>query len=326
MRGFLATVAFLAATLICSMADAQCYSNGYCAPTYTNAYGTGYGTYSTPQYVSYSAWRWECYPKNHAYYYKTRYAYDAYGNPTYQHDGWLYTRAFQHGAWCYYQHCKIPSYAPPAPVVEQVLVVREVPVLSAPLQVGTTAYGGTPAKVFGRLDQVPVTDLMALANQKIPDDGQAVAHNLSLTAKYMAEAAGKVAADAQQTIREKNAAQAENQRILIQGAVAENVAVKALQGVSALGTPNVIGQDGALTQGGADALSLVISNNCLSCHGGGKTEGGLDFKDFDNLDQKIKLRCLTMVATNKMPPPDSGKKALTDQQVKLFEAWVLNGK
>jgi mono/diheme cytochrome c family protein len=318
MRGVLLAVAILATMIFCSTSSAQYGGYGY------NTHSTCGSSYCPPTtYVSYSGWKWECWPRDHRYYYKTRYAYDAYGQSTYQHDGWLYTRSYHNGAYCYYQHCKIPS--PSVDSYVEKVVVREIPVLVAPPQVGTTAYG-TPIRPFGRLDQVPVTDLMQLANQKIPDDGQAVANNLALTAKYMAEASGKVAADAQQTIREKNAALAENQRILIQGAVAENVAVKALQGVSALGTQNFVGQDGSLNQGGADALSLVISNNCLQCHGGEKVEAGLDFKNFGDFDQKTKLRCLTKVATGQMPPRDSGKKELSDQQVKLFEAWVLNGK
>lgn len=304
-------------------------NNGYCAPTYD--------TYSQPHYT-YSSYWYAVYPSNTAYYYKIRNRY-CNGLATLEHDGWLYCRYWHCGAWCYKPHCKItPVQVASSHVfpLERV-VVREVPILVAPQQLGTTAYGGIPSSVadsayakafpvhvnaFGRLDFQPATSLNELMKAKGHDDSQAVASTLALVAKELAVTSGKVAADSQQTQRELNILQSENQRILIQGAVAENVAVKALQGVSALGTQNFVGEDGSLQQQGADALSLVITNKCVACHGGEVVEAGIDFTKLKDFTSMQKAKCLTQVASGKMP---KNGKSLTDQEVKLFEAWLNGG-
>lgn len=302
----------------------SCNSN-YCAPT--QSYGAS--TYSNYWYA--------VYPSNTAYYYKIRYHY-CNGGQTLEHDGWLYCRYWHCNAWCYRQHCKInvtPVQAQGFFPVERV-VVREVPIFVAPQQIGTTAYGGIPGDIgstayakafpvsvnaFGRLDFQPATSLNELMKAKQEGDSQAVASTLALVAKELAITSGKVASDVQETQRQNNILQAENQRILIQGAVAENVAVKALQGVSALGTQNLVGDDGSLQQQGADALSIIITNKCVACHGGEVVEAGIDFTKLKDMTLLQKSKCLTQVASKKMP---KGGKSLTDTEIKLFEAW-LNG-
>ena len=315
----------------------------YCyGPSCGHSYGgySTYGGYGGHSYgaVTYSSYWYAVYPNSPSYYYRIRYRYCD-GASTLEHDGWLYCRYWHCGAWCYRQHCRIspPPVAAASIFPVEKVVVREVPILVAPQQIGTTAYGGVPASIagdprfakafpvtvdaFGRLEFQPATSLSELMKTKQAEDNQAVAQTLALVAKELATTSGKVASDAQQTERERNILQAENQRILIQGAVAENVAVKALQGVSALGTQSLVGEDGALKQGGADALSLVITSKCVACHGGENVEGGIDFTKLKDFTVLQKSKCLTQVASGKMPK--NGKR-LNDQEVKLFEAW-LNG-
>lgn len=315
---FLLLILALAIGLFPPDANAQCYSNGYCPPT-----SYGYSGYSAPTYSSYSNWWYTCWPKNHAYYYKVRWAYDCHGGKQLQHDGNLYCQYWNGHCYAYRFHGYIPtetvatSYSYP---VEKV-VVKEIPVLVAPQQVGTTVYGGVPLALKGVLTQEPVTSLGDLIRDKQPGDDLAFLKEMAITTKIMSDGAVKIALGQQELQKQRNAGDAEVARIVAQAAAAENIAVKALQQASALGSQSLLNGDATLSGQGADALSVIINNRCVSCHGGEKgVAGGIDFNKADSFTDEQKLAIYGAVASKEMP---KNGPALDKNQIGLFKAWVL---
>ena len=84
----------------------------------------------------------------------------------------------------------------------------------------------------------------------------------------------------------------------------------------------------------ANDILPIIESRCVSCHGGQRTEKGLDMKSFDSLmtgsengpvvtpGDAAHSKFVELVATQKMPK--RGPK-LTPPQVQLFTDWVNQG-
>ena len=84
----------------------------------------------------------------------------------------------------------------------------------------------------------------------------------------------------------------------------------------------------------ANDILPIIESRCISCHGGQRTEKGLDMKSFDSLmtgsengpvvtpGDAAHSKFVELVATQKMPK--RGPK-LTPPQVQLFTDWVNQG-
>ena len=78
----------------------------------------------------------------------------------------------------------------------------------------------------------------------------------------------------------------------------------------------------------------IIESRCINCHGGQRTEKGLDMNSFDNLmagsengpvvtpGDAVHSKFVELVANQKMPK--RGPK-LTPPQVQLFMDWVNQG-
>jgi mono/diheme cytochrome c family protein/uncharacterized membrane protein len=84
----------------------------------------------------------------------------------------------------------------------------------------------------------------------------------------------------------------------------------------------------------------IFDSNCVSCHGAGKTEGGLRLDSYDHLmrgghdggvivagnpDRSILLQRVTLPTGDKHFMPAEGKPPLRPQQIAWIRAWVQQG-
>jgi hypothetical protein len=307
--------------------------NYYYAPSYNT--GPSCGTYCPPSYSyapsysyhyagpTYSLWTYRVYPGTE-YYYRVRNAYHGgtYCAPEIEHDGYLYTRYWHGGAWCYNQHCLIADYlAKPAVVLKPEARF---------LQIGDAAYGADPLRYAVARAYGPAA--ASLLQQQYPPSPVDVASLLprpETERPARLEAAVKQSSSAAEALKAIAIGDQENERrehearrqLAIQanqlqafermlGQFKELAAVANQQAtVSAQANAPQI-------QVGDPQLAQLISTTCYQCHGGGKTEAGLDFKLAGGFDAAKWRKIVRAVVSGSMP---KGGTPLGDEQLALFE-------
>lgn len=90
----------------------------------------------------------------------------------------------------------------------------------------------------------------------------------------------------------------------------------------------------------AKHIDPIFDSNCVSCHGAGKTEGGLRLDSYDGLmrggkdggvivagkpDRSLLLQRVTLPAGDKHLMPAEGKPPLRPQEIAWIRAWVQQG-
>ena len=283
-------------------------STTYCAPTYS---GHSYN-YST---VSYSAWAYWVYPGT-PYYYRVRYRFDC-GQRYLENDGWLYSS--QNG--CYYQHCKIADYQKPTVVLEPSSALHQL----GQLDVGYDAQRYAIAKAYGP----QVASLLQQQGVPSPVDVAALIPPPNTLSSAIVSSATKTASSGSDLLAQVLSAEQATQRANneIRGKLAMQVA--ALQS-----TERIIGQvkeiqavasQQATISATANAdqipiseptLKQIVSTSCFQCHGGAKTEGGLDFKQAAAFGAKEWKAIRNAVISGRMP---KGGQPLDDNQQQFFE-------
>jgi hypothetical protein len=314
-------LALLALASLCQPAEAGYPRYGYAAPAASAAYcPPSYGNsyyYSAP---TYSAWAYWTYPGT-SYFYRVRYRYDG-GQQLLEDDGQLYTRYWHAGAWCYNQHCLIADY-----VNKPAIVLQPAAKLAV---LGSADYGFDPLKyataklygpvVAGILQQQPspspvdVASLLPpLATERPARQEAALKHATSASEALKQIAIGEQDNEKRETeARRQLALQANKMQAFerMLGKFTEMAAV-ADQQATVSATANA-----AQIPVSDPALGQVISTSCFRCHGGEKTDAGLDFKLAASFDAPKWRKIVRAVVGGAMP---KGASPLSDEQLALFE-------
>lgn len=86
----------------------------------------------------------------------------------------------------------------------------------------------------------------------------------------------------------------------------------------------------------------ILAEHCIECHGPAKAKGGLRLdqqfsatnvlksgavaiKPSEPARSEVLLRLRAEAAEDRMPPPESGKKALTEREIAVLEKWITEG-
>ena len=291
-------------------------SPGYCPPSY------GYGTPNPHPYYRniWSKWAYKTWDSNPSYYVHYRTRYDHCGQWYNENDGWLY-KLDSYG--CYHKHCLISQYASKPPLapspyieqfggnsvgydVEQYTIVKKHPFVHQPgvLQGKDLPLASTPQDFLLQPEKTAALRIE-------------LAHKAHMSDKDMYLALAQQAGDQeskQEEVRGKLALLAETGR-QDERMFAEFKEFLAVRRGQALITADA-GQ--AKIPVDDPALAQAISTKCFSCHGGGKVEGGIDFREADKFDRDQKYAVFTSVLTGEMP---KGGTALSREQSEPFRKW-----
>jgi hypothetical protein len=285
----------------------------YACPTYSQP-----ASYSYSYAPTYSGWTYRLYPGTDFYYrvrHVTHYGYA----PQVETDPYLYTLA----GGCYAQHCLISDYlARPAVVLQPAAKLAII---------GTADYGVDPlkyavAKAYG-------TTVAGILQQQYPPSAVDVGSLLPpATTERPArlEAALKTSTSATEALKSIAMGDQDNERRESEARRQLALQANKLQSFERmLGKFNemaaVADQQATFSataslpqiQTGDPQLSQLIATSCLRCHGGEKTEKGLDFKQAGTFDDDTWLACVAQVATGAMP---RGGTPLKKDEVGLFKA------
>jgi mono/diheme cytochrome c family protein len=78
----------------------------------------------------------------------------------------------------------------------------------------------------------------------------------------------------------------------------------------------------SLSTGDTAALTKLVSDRCLRCHGPQKSEGGLDLSRLDAVPVGKRFAAFSLCAAEEMP---RGGQPLNDEELRLFYAWARGG-
>ena len=283
-------------------------SSTYCAPTYS---GHSYN-YSS---VTYSAWAYWVYPGT-PYYYRVRYRYDC-GQRHLEDDGWLYT--VQNG--CYCQHCKIADYQKPVVVLQPDAALQKL----GHTDYGVDAQQYAVAKVYGP----KIASLLQQQGTPSPIDIASILPPVTTSSLAIQQAVTKQAASGTELMAQVISAEQANER-----AKNDARAQLALQSNQFQAFERMLGQFKEMAavanqQASISAtayadqipvsdttLKQIISVSCFQCHGGAKTEGGVDFKQAASWQAKEWKAIRNAVISGRMP---KGGQSLDDNQQQFFE-------
>jgi mono/diheme cytochrome c family protein len=286
----------------------------YGCPTYSQpaSYSYSYGP-------TYSAWTYRVYPGTEYFYRVRNVFHGGYGYaPQVEHDGYLYTL---HGG-CYAQHCLIADYLNRPAVVLQPAAKLAI--------IGTADYGVDPlkyavAKAYG-------TAVAGILQQQYPPsavDVGALLPPATTERPARLEAALKTSNSATEALRSIAMGDQENERRESEARRQLALQANKLQSFERmLGKFNemaaVADQQATFSanaiapqiQVGDPQLAQLIGTSCFQCHGGGKTEAGLDFKLAGSFDALKWRKIVRAVVSGAMP---KGGQPLGDEQLALFE-------
>lgn len=292
-------------------------ANGYCQPSY------GYSPTYTKSYGyrnQWSAWTYGAWGQDPSYFIFYRTFYDHCGTATNHNDGYLYSRYWHGGKWCYERHCLISAYAVKVPATRYIdplgrtevgyyqpeyEAARAFPYLVKP---GVIHAQETPRFLDPRSVLAPLAD-QSLARSAFVEKAVETTTSMALkiAAQDQANEAEKVRA------RGTLARQAQNDNTKLQILAKLNEIVATLDNkvsIDAEATPR------AIINVGNQSLSALIQDRCVSCHGPGKAEGGLNFASVAATDFKVWQKSFRKSATGEMP---KGGEPLTDEELDLFE-------
>lgn len=296
-------------------AAGACFNPGYHSSYpvgYPGRYGYSYG-YNSDYYGEWAYWVYPGTP----YYYRVRYHY-CNGGRSLDNDGQLYTN---HNG-CYTPHCAIAAYLARPTVVLTPRAELDV--------IGQTVFGADPtqyavAKLYG-----PKT--ATLLQQQVtpsPVDVAALVPPVATQRFAMVESVSKAADSASGLMATVLAAEQATERASIDAR--SRLALQANQYqafermLGKFGEMTAIQQQQATVSATANApqiqvgdatLAQIIGTSCFQCHGGARTEAGLDFKQAGQFDAVAWRRIVRAVTSGKMP---KGGPPLDDAQVGFFE-------
>ncbi len=78
----------------------------------------------------------------------------------------------------------------------------------------------------------------------------------------------------------------------------------------------------SLSNGDTQALTKLVSDKCLRCHGPQKSEGGLDLSRLDAVPIGKRFAAFSLCAAEEMP---KGGQPLGDSELRLLYAWARGG-
>lgn len=67
-----------------------------------------------------------------------------------------------------------------------------------------------------------------------------------------------------------------------------------------------------------EGYASVLSNNCANCHSGSNPKGGFDLSRLAVMNMHERFEKFQRAARREMPPPDSGKPPLTDEELSIL--------
>jgi hypothetical protein len=296
---------------------AGCYG-GYCPP---QTYAKSYGGYSGQRYYNTkSAWVYRPWPQDAGYFYHYYTVYDHCGNWVNHDDGWLYT----YHAGCYTKHCRISEYAgkpslQPSPYTDprgstevgyygpDYQAAQKYPLLLIP---GVLAQKNLPGTIDPRDILAPFTPTDQ-ARQQFAERSHASATELALKI-----AQGEQAKELEQ-IRGRNAlareiqAHQNDERFLAE--IKEFFAVRRQQATIDAGA---VGASRSVINVGNPKLAELINARCISCHGPGKADGGLNFAEVTASNRAVWQKSYRKCATGEMP---KGGEPLKNDELDLFD-------
>lgn len=323
-----ALVLLLAVLIFPPMASAQyaCQTHdcapGYCPPSYgySPTYAKSYGYRN-----QWSAWTYGAWGQDPSYFIFYRTFYDHCGTATNHNDGYLYSRYWHGGKWCYERHCLISAYAVKVPANRYIdplgrtevgyyqpeyEAARAFPYLVKP---GVIQAQDTPRFLDPRSVLAPLAD-QSLARSAFVEKAVETTTSMALkiAAQDQANEAEKVRA------RGTLARQAQNDNTKLQILAKLNEIVATLDNkvsIDAEATPR------AIINVGNPELARVIQDRCVSCHGPGKAEMGLNFASLAATDFKMWQKINRKVLTGQMPPDqpidEEAELDLFDEQYQL---------
>lgn len=301
----------LAIASLCQTADAQYgYRSSHYAPRY---YGNSYSYHSAPYY---SGWTYRVYPGTQ-YHYRVRYLNDSYGQHL-EHDGYLY--AYVNG--CYNQHCAISDFVNKAAVV---LVPEAKLAVLGKVDVGFDALKYAAAKTYGPL----AASVLPYQYPPNPVDLAALLPPLSSEGAARVEAALKHSSSATEALtaialgeQEKDKRDSEGRKQILLAATKLQAVERILGKVNEMSLAEMsvnASENFANVQIGDPLLAQLVSTSCFNCHGGAKTEGGLDFKRAASFSTERDGEWKKIVRAVQRGTMPKGGQPLTDDQVSLFE-------
>jgi mono/diheme cytochrome c family protein len=305
------------ALALCQSADAG-YPRYYTAPAYCPpTYGASH-YYTAP---TYSGWSYWTYPGTE-YFYRVRYRWEG-GQRYLEDDGSLYVRFWHNGAWCYNRHCAIAEYAAKPTIVLQPAANLAV--------LGNADYGFDPLKyataklygphVAGLLQQQPFpspVDVASLlpppATERPARQEAALKHATSASEALKLIAIGEQDNEKRETEARRQLALQANKMQAFERVLGKLTELTAVADQQATISANAHAAQIPVSD---QALAQLIGTSCFACHGGNKTDGGIDFKLAASFDDKTWKRVYRAVLSGSMP---KGGTPLTDEQTDLFEA------
>jgi hypothetical protein len=233
-----------------------------------------------------------------------------------EQDPWLYTLHCGN----YVQHCLISDYvAKPA--------VALVPASKLAV-IGTAEYGFNPTSyALAKLDPklagllppqyapspIDVASLLPPATTTSPARIEAA----SKAQSSAAEALSAIALGEQQRERENDASRHRLGEIVAKAQAFERAMGKFAEMTAVSDRTATFGSTGPQIAVGDQQLAQLIGTSCFQCHGGAKSEAGLDFKQAASFDDDQWSTIVAYVQAGLMP---KGGQPLGKDQVALFKA------
>jgi len=287
------------------------------SPMASAQYGHGGYSGAHPYYRNvWSGWVYAPWASDSNYYTFYRTKYDDCGIPTNHNDGWLYCLK---SPGCYEKHCKIADYSVKVPARNYIeprgctevgyckdeyeLVKRY------PFAAGLTSPKDLPGTIDPR-SLVATFDSQALARMAFAEKSFTSTKDMALKI-----AEGEQAKELEQ-IRGRNALARQ-----IQADQNEERAFAEFKEYRATARREALIDNGAATPRavinvGNPSLAGLIQDRCVSCHGPGKAEAGLNFANVAATDFKVWQKSFRKCATGEMP---KGGEPLSNEELDLFD-------
>jgi hypothetical protein len=234
------------------------------------------------------------------------------------HDGYLYTFA----GGCYTQHCTIADYVSPKPAL--------VLVPTAELQqIGTAKYVIDPVRNALAKYDPRLQGLVPPQGVPSPVDIASLLPPAATERAARTEATYKLSSSAQETLRSLALAEQQNERdesaarAKLANDVARHQSLERI--VGKLGELMAVTENQATINPSAVSAQIplknaqlvqLVSTKCFNCHGGAKTEAGVDFKEADRWGEDEWANVIGQVASGAMP---RGGQKLTKDELALFK-------